>query len=378
MFLFSQAREGSFSFPVQASTFAEDVDGMYAFIFWISLFFFVVINILMVYFVVKYRRKPGQRLPEKSPSHHTLLELAWTILPSFLLVFMFVQGAFGYLAMRTPPQEAAAVERTINVRAFKYGWQFEYPNGDVTTELHLARNEAVRFRISAKDALHSFYIREFRIKMDCVPGRYTECWVTPTMLRTPDETLKSDGNGNVTRGDKEPFHLQCAEYCGTGHSKMRTEWDESSKKWLYPVYVHDCSFDELAQFTAWKKAEKTPWQNGQHLYTIKGCIGCHAVENQSGKAGPNFKTTSKPTDERVSTTGEQRVFDDDYIRESINYSSKFIVSGYPNQMPKFNLNEEELSHLITFIRSPSEDPVPGVTLKDLEEGGASGEPAEQK
>ncbi|MEC9092162.1 MAG: cytochrome c oxidase subunit II transmembrane domain-containing protein [Planctomycetota bacterium] len=358
MLLFAETeREGTLSFPLPASGFANDVDQMYVLIFWISLVFFVLIVAAMVYFVVKYRRD-GSRLPEKSPSHHTGIELAWTIGPSFLLVYMFWYGALGYLDMRTPPQSASVVERTIDVTAFKYGWQFTYPNGDITTELHLAKDVPVRFRIKSNDTLHAFFIREFRIKIDCVPGRYTECWVTPTMTRTPDETLNSDG----TRGAKEPFHLACAEYCGEGHSQMRTEWKADAKdanvgSWAYPVYVHDCSFEALTQFTTWKPSEHTRWQNGEFYFKAYGCVGCHALEGAPQKVGPNFKKEDYGA-ARTFTDGSTGTFDENYILESINYSTAKVRKGYPNQMPKFNLSDEQLRSLLDFIRSPLEDPNP--------------------
>lgn len=375
MQLFGNQHEGSFSFPLPASDFAKDVDGAYAFIFWVSLFFFVLINVLMVYFVVKYRRREGHK-PEKSPSHHMGIELAWTILPSFILVYMFVSGAFGYLKMRTPPEEAKSVERTIDVRAFKYGWQFIYPDGNITTELHLAKDVPVRFRIKASDALHSFYIREFRIKMDCVPGRFTECWVTPRLTRTPDECVAVDADGNMIRGEKEPFHLQCAEYCGEGHSQMRTEWKDNGDGtgfWRLPVYVHDCSFEELVKFTKWKETEYTRWENGKHYYDTLGCSGCHAVENQPQKLGPNFKASNWGIT-REFADGSTATFDESYVAESINYSTAKIVRGYPAQMPKYDINDERLSYLIDFIKSPTEDKAP-TKVKDLKAEDEAGKAA---
>ena len=375
MFLFSQQREGTFSFPENASTFASKVDGMYAAIFWISFVFFVGVVAAMMYFVVKYKRKSdseSDRLPEKSPSHHTVLELTWTIVPSFILVFMFIGGAFGYLEMRTVPKSADSVERTIDVVASKWEWQFIYPNGDITNELHLAKNVPVRFRIKSKDALHSFYIREFRIKMDCVPGRYTECWVRPTKTRTPDETFTVNADETKTQGDKQPFHLQCAEYCGDNHSQMRTEWKGADLGWRLPVYVHDCSFEELSEFTKHDYDNETPWESGKHLFEMN-CASCHALEDATKKVGPNFKMSEWEIGKsRTSNIGETIAFNEDvdvdnYIEESINQSSKFVVQGYPNQMPKFNFDPVELNYLRTFVKSPAADPVPGKTNKDIAE-----------
>lgn len=371
MLVFASAEhEGSYSFPLPASNFAEHVDGMYLFIFWVALFFFVLINVLMVYFVYKYRRKGGKRLPEKSPSHNMPLELAWTILPSFLLVYMFVKGAFGYLDVRTPPESARSVERTIDVRAYKYGWQFIYPDGNMTTELHLAKGVPVRFRIKAKDVLHSFYIREFRFKMDAVPGRYTYAWVNPQLTRTPDECVNIDADGKMTQGAKEPFHLACAEYCGEGHSEMRTEWKgeaDGTGYWRFPVYVHDCSFEELVKYTRWKDGEHSRWENGKEYYNRLGCSGCHAVEDDPQKIGPNFRKDNWGTT-REFTDGTTAKFDENYVAESINFSTAKVVKGFPAQMPKFEINDERLSYLIDFIRDPKGESADKTKVEDLKKG----------
>ena len=178
--LLSEANDGSsFSFPTQASTFAAKSDWLYHSIFWISFAFFAVIIVLMVYFVVKYRRREGERA-EPSPSHNTWMEITWTLVPTVLLVWMFYEGALGFLNLRNPPADAIEIQ----VRAKQWSWAFTYPNGETYDTLHLAVNQPFKFRMRSDDVLHSFFIPEFRQKWDVVPGRYNETWVLPTRTST--------------------------------------------------------------------------------------------------------------------------------------------------------------------------------------------------
>jgi cytochrome c oxidase subunit 2 len=184
--------EADYWFPPQRSTYAHEVDWVYFFIGWVSIFFFVVIMAAMAYFCVKYRRRPGQ--PKlKYPTHHSGLEIAWSILPSFLLVYMFYAGFVSFMDMRSMPDEAY----NIVVNGQKWFWQFSYDNGKViesgsvandanwndkksifakVPRLHVPVNTDVVLTMNAKDVLHSFFIPAFRTKQDVVPGRYTKLW----------------------------------------------------------------------------------------------------------------------------------------------------------------------------------------------------------
>ncbi len=257
--------------------------------------------------------------------------------------------------------------RTINVIARRYGWVFVYPDGNMTSELHLAKDVEVRLRATSQDVLHSFFIPEFRLKVDCVPGRFTECRVKPTKSRTLEECLNVNKDGKLSKGKLKPYHLRCAEFCGKGHDQMRTHWQDNGDgtgKWNYPVYVHDCSFNELAKFTGWNVSEHSKWENGKHLHSQIGCAACHALGDQPTKVGPNFMAKNWNM-HRTLKGNSKAVFDADYIRESVNFSNKKIVKGFPNVMPKYSLTMERLSHLIEFIKSPTEDKEK-IKIKDLE------------
>ncbi len=307
----------SFWFPEQASTVAADVDVTYEIILWISVFFFVLIVAPMVVFMIQYRRRAGYT-KKPSEDHNLMLELSWSVLPTLILVGFFIKGVWGYLDMRTPPE--VAEENVIIAEAYQFGWSFTYPNGTVTTQLHLPVNTPVKFRLQSKDVLHSFFIPSFRIKHDVVPGRYGFSWVNPTTPGT--------------------YRLYCAEYCGDGHSIMRRD-----------VIVHDKTWDEVMKEIEWKDADHTPWENGQHTYQIR-CSGCHSVDG-SAKTGPTFQGSwgkSRETDQGTI------MMDENYVRESILDPNKVVVNGYPkpSPMPTFSgiLSDKEIDNLIEFIKSP--------------------------
>ena len=310
--------DGSYFFPQQASDNAADVDSTFDLILWISVFFFVLIVLPMVLFVVKYRRRPGYT-PKPSQDHNLVLELGWSVIPTLILVLFFVKGVWGYLDMRTPPDEASDYE--IQAQASQFSWKFTYPNGTVSPKLVLPMNTAVRFRLQSSDVIHSFFIPAFRLKHDVVPGRYGTAWVNPTRVGT--------------------YRLYCAEFCGDGHSLMRRDVEVVAKTW-----------EEVMDEIKWKYEEHDAWANGQHLY-ILNCAGCHSVDG-STKTGPSFLGSWGK--ERDTYTGKV-VFDETYVRRSILEPNAEVVVPFarPSAMPTFQgkLTEDELNYLIEFLKDPA-------------------------
>ena len=123
--------EKTFWLPQQASTTAAPIDNLFTFILWLSVFFTVVITGLGLYFMFKYRQRPGFG-PEKSPSHNMALELVWSVGPLIIVLYIFYAGWSGYLEMRTPPGDTY----DVNVVGQKWSWEFHYPNGYVDPNLH--------------------------------------------------------------------------------------------------------------------------------------------------------------------------------------------------------------------------------------------------
>ncbi len=310
---------GSYWFPEQASSFASDIDWLYMLIFWVSLVFFAAIVGAMVYFVLKYRHRPGH-VPQKSPSHNTALEIAWSVLPGFLLIWFFVDGATGFFDLRVTPGDA----EQITVVAKQFDWTFYYPDGDSTpmeTGLHLVRNQPVEFVLESNDVLHSFFVPAFRQKQDVVPGRYTYAWVKPVMTGT--------------------YRLFCSEYCGEGHSRMKTI-----------VVVHETEAErKLATNYDWKG--NSPRDNGERLFKMQ-CAGCHNATAEK-KTGPGLGGIWGKN-ETLDNNSDVLV-DDNYFRESLLEPNSKVVNGFsrPTQMQNFTgkLTDEQILWLRIYIKSLS-------------------------
>jgi len=157
---------------------------------------FVAIVTTMVAFVVRYNRKRHPVAAEISGSFW--LELTWIVVPTVLVLGMFVMGVRGYRVMRQVPEGAM----TVKVTAFSFGWQFDYENGKRTRELFVPERRPVRLEITSRDVIHSFFAPDLHVKEDAVPGMKTWTWFA----------VETAGEHTVL----------CAEYCGVGQSDMLT------------------------------------------------------------------------------------------------------------------------------------------------------------
>ena len=305
--------------PEQAATWAADVDALNNFITNASVFFTVVITGVMLWFAWKYR-KTSENQETAYITHNAALETVWTVIPSVVVIVVFVYGLMSYKEMRTVP--ASSIE--INVQAWKWRWEFTYPNGKTTTgELVVPLGEPVRLIMTSNDVIHSFFIPVMRVKEDVYKGNYSYLWFTPTKL-----------------GE---FHIFCAEYCGLQHSGML-----ATLKVVTPEAYQDFLIDRVDG-----EAPKLPPEElGKELYTKKGCVACHSLDG-SAIIGPSFKGLFAAK-ERKFADGSTAPLDENYIRESILNPNAKIVEGYPaGQMPAFEgqLSEEELSGLIAYLKT---------------------------
>lgn len=312
----------TFWFPPKASSFAKEIDWLFMAILWISIFFFVVIVAAMIYCVVKFRRRPGYK-GDSSALHNNTLEIAWTVVPTIIACWIFAQGVVGYNDMMSPPVDTI----DINVTARKWDWSFQYPNGAISDTLHVPNERAVRLRMRSEDVLHAFYVPAFRAKTDIVPGRVNIMWFKPIREGTYD--------------------LFCAEYCGDQHSEMIKRQG---------VFVHS-----QEGYDAWlaeaAKAPVNPVAHGYWLYERMGCKSCHSVKDGVKVVGPSFAKSYGT--QFKGTQGEDIVFDENYIRESILNPQAKMREGYQNasQMPSFQgkLKEDELIALSAFLEWMAKD-----------------------
>lgn len=311
--------EGTAVFPPQASSFAADVDFLFWAITYISLVFFVIIVAAMGYFVMKYRRRPGLEVVP-SPSHNTALEVAWSVLPAGILVYIFGAGFLGWLDMKSAPDGAYE----ISVQASSWSWSFTYPGPETfqSDQLHLPVNEPVKLNMQSSDVIHSLFIPAFRIKQDVVPGRYSSVWFNAT-----------------TPGD---YRLYCTEYCGQKHSLMTAD-----------VTVHESgTFRPWLQNKIIEVDNMDPVALGALLYKTQGCSQCHSIDGSTeGKAGPSFFQTFGT--EQAIESGEKITVDRGYIRESILEPLAKVRAGYKPVMPPYKgrLRDKQLNALVEYIQS---------------------------
>jgi cytochrome c oxidase subunit 2 len=306
--------------PVRASAGAEDVDWLYNVILTVAIVSAVGVLAVMVYLIVKYRARPRDKaeveLMPQGADHSTALEVTWSVIPLVIVVAIFIWGFKGYMDLRTSPKDALE----IHVTGQKWSWTFNYNNGISDGTLHVPLGEPVRLILSSSDVIHSLFIPAFRVKMDAVPGRYTELWF------------------EATRAGKYP--VLCAEYCGTGHSAMRTD-----------VVVHPRGgyvrwLDEQAR----KAASATPVELGRQLYEKQGCQTCHSTDG-SPKVGPTFKGIFGRTEKLAD--GSSIAVDENYIRQSILEPQAQVVQGFTPSMPTYQgkLSDSQLTALIEYLKT---------------------------
>jgi len=304
--------EGFRLFPVQASTFAEKLDRLYFFLVGMSGFFAGLIIILVITFAVVYRRR-ADRAPEKTrPSLG--LELIWTVIPLILVMVVFLWSADLFLDQSIPPQGA----EDVYVVGKQWMWKAQHSNGRrEINELHVPVGRAVKITATSQDVIHSFYIPAFRVKQDAVPGQYRTMWFQATK---PGE-----------------YHLFCAEYCGTDHSKMIGRI----------IAMQDTAYQNwLGGYT-----DETPVQAGEKLFVQFDCANCH--ESGRRQRCPNLGGLYGTT--VALTGGGTALFDEAYIRESILDPKAKIAAGYEPVMPTFRgqVTEEQMLALIAYIKSLS-------------------------
>lgn len=336
---------------------AVATDDMYMWLWWFCLAWFVFLMGLLGFFVIRYRRRPG-KIAQTSTSHNTPLEIAWTVIPTLFLVYIFFKGFWGYMDKVVSPGHAIE----MNITGVKWNWSLQYPNGaesTYTTRLgakeipvfYMPAETPIRLRMISQDVMHALWVPDFRIKQDVLPNRYTTFWF---QANAPSGDKVHPMNDLEAKGSKAPFIAElagvpyedhiiyCAEYCGDEHSEMaaviRVVSDDAFARWL----------DVIANPT-----DKSPVELGEIVWKLK-CASCHSIDG-SRNTGPTWKNIFNTN--RRFTDGSSAVADEEYIRNSILYPARQVVEGYPNNMPLIPLRERQLEGVIAFIKSLSDDPL---------------------
>jgi cytochrome c oxidase subunit 2 len=296
--------------PARASTTANSVDALYIFLIVVSALMTVLIFTMVIYFAVRYRRRPGIAAEPIDGSH--ALEITWSVIPFCVFMVFFMWGAVIYFRERTPPDNAAEVYSV----AKQWMWKFEHMEGQrEINELHVPVGRDVKIIMTSQDVIHSFFVPAFRIKQDVLPGRYTVAWFRPTKAGT--------------------YHLFCAEYCGTQHSGM-IGWVVVMEPKDYEAWLGGGGNQPLAV-------------TGQKLFSELGCSTCHRSDVQG--RGPNLVGVfGSPV---LLEDGRTLTADENYIRESIVDPGAKIVKGFKPVMPTFQgqISDEQLNALVAYVKS---------------------------
>lgn len=305
--------------PPRSSSHAANVDDLFMFCTYLSLIFFAIVAGAAIYFSWKYRRKSEN---DKTPHHeHNLaLEIIWSVIPLVLVMIVFFWGLSDYLVARVAPNDSFEIQ----VTAKKWLWEFQYPDGTKSiNRLYVPLGRPIRVVMTSDDVLHSFFLKDFRVKQDIVPGRYTDLWFQATNAGTYD--------------------LQCTEYCGKDHSKMYAK-------------VQVMGPAEYAKFLAegpeeLKKAfAENPVKLGEETYRNAGCQSCHNVDGTKNQ-GPSWKGIFGQTHQFADGTSAK--VDENYIQNSIINPQGQVVKGFEPIMPTYQgaLRDIEIKALIAYIKS---------------------------
>ncbi len=304
-----------FLLPRGAATHAGEMDGLFMFITWLTVFFFFFNGGLIFYAVRRWRRRSDKEVTPHI-THDTRLELVWSLIPLAVVMLIFLWGFKGYVKAWVAPNESMEIIATGK----KWVWEFEYPDGTRTlNDLHVPLNRPVKLVLTSEDVIHSFYIPEFRLKRDAIPGRYTELWFTAT-----------------EPGIKQVY---CTEYCGKGHSDMLARIFVDTPE-QYETFLREG--DEQVRKMPLKELGRLVWEN-------KGCATCHSLDGTRGQ-GPSWKGIWGH--KQRGADGKEYVVDADYIRQSVLMPQAMIVQGFEPIMPTYQglLREREILGLIEFIK----------------------------
>jgi len=302
--------------PVAASAQAIPIDWLWDLQIKVMSFLFALVIVPMFYSLFVFRSKKGDTSDGEHFEGNTPLEIAWTILPLMAVVTMAYIGAGNLADVKRADPEAMV----INVTGSQWAWKFEYENGVVSDELHAPEGKQILLKMTSRDVLHSFWVPEFRVKQDLVPGRTTELRITPDLI-----------------GE---YQVRCAELCGTSHAFMRA-----------PVIVSSqADFDVwMGEQVALAAALDTPEGRGEALANANGCAACHSVDGSAG-LGPTWLGLAGSQTEL--SDGNVVEATDEYLYNSIADPASQIVAGFETQqMPVFGFNEEQISDLVAYIKT---------------------------
>lgn len=326
--------------PEQASTFATKVDYLHYFVVTVTMLSSTFVGLLAMYFFFRYRET--KRHASTAVVHPSArFEAAIIVVPLlFFLAWVWI-GFKDYIWYTNTPKNAM----DVYVTGKKWMWHFAYPDGpNGNAVLTVPAHRPVRLLMTSRDVIHSFFVPEFRIKQDVIPGRYTESWFEAT----------KPGR----------YRIYCTEFCGTWHSQMVGE----------VVVLGPSEFDTWLARQRQGMAGRVDASGGvdfrgdlvtygRRVATAHGCLKCHSVDG-----GPHIGPTWVDLYKRktIMADGREAVADEAYLTESMMDPFVRTVRGYAQVMPSFRgkLTAPEAAALVEFIKSLRSESLENVSPKE--------------
>ncbi|MBJ6759668.1 cytochrome c oxidase subunit II [Myxococcaceae bacterium JPH2] len=317
--------------PERASTFADRIDFLHYFVVGTTMVASAGVGLAALFMFFRYRRRVENQATEYVvPNLKT--EFLFVSVPLVFFLAWFAIGFRDFTWFTTPPKDSM----DVYVMGKQWMWKFSYPEGpNGVNVLHVPANRPVRLLITSRDVIHSFFVPSFRIKMDALPGRYTQAWFEATKPGT--------------------YQVLCTEYCGLSHSKMLAEvvvmapeeydnWIKEQRRGRLQDRQDALADNSLVPGTA-RMAEQ-----GQKLAGTQGCLKCHSVDG-SQHIGPTFLGMYDRLEHLQD--GQNIRVDEAYITQSMMDPGAHIVAGYQNVMPTYQgkLQGPESAAIVEYIKS---------------------------
>jgi cytochrome c oxidase subunit 2 len=307
--------------PQEASTMSRHVDALMIYVFSIAVFFSLLIAGLIIYFAVKYHHRA--QADRSNPVYSNVpLEIVWTAVPILLTATMFFWGAELFVRMHDAPPDSME----IYVVGKQWMWKIQHPEGPrEINELHVPVGRPIKLLMTSQDVIHSFFVPDFRMKQDVLPGHFTSQWFEA-----------------VTPGR---YRLFCSQYCGTSHSAM-VGWIVV----MTPVdYEHWLEGAESGSTAGAASADVSMADQGGRLFNRLACASCHKPAGQG--RGPSL--VGLFGNKVALEGGKTATADEEYLRESILKPNAKIAKGYQPLMPTFQgqVDEVQLEQLIAYLKS---------------------------
>lgn len=262
-----------------AGPVAREIVPLYWIMFGAAVLVLAIVDGALIWSGIRFRERPG--VPAKQFHGHNGLELAWTVIPTVMVVTFSI---LSFQRLLTINDVDTGVNMTVKVQARQWAFTFEYPKEQMfllkdgsplqaAQELHIPVDTKIKLEITSQDVIHSFWVPNLGGKKDAVPGRTTTLW------------LQADRPGE--------FKGQCFEFCGDGHADM-----------LIRVVAHP-----KGEYGTWAKravdeasaAVNPDTAKGRQLFLSLACAGCHVVAGTTaqGKVGPELTHIAKDPSHKI-------------------------------------------------------------------------------